>query len=133
MRIDTLNRRNLTYNFFPAATATIGSMMLVLPANAPSLRINAVGLTQIPLDATGPVYVQLTASDSPTQSVEITGRNFTGTLVPVRIVLTPDNGDPITKDANLNPIILANDAFHSAIVPCDFPVNQRVALHVWKR
>ncbi len=110
-------------------------MMLVFPAPIPSLRIRGIGDTEIPADAASTVLVQLSAGQTATQNVLVEGRHFDlNTPLAVTVALTPDRGDPVRVEADLSQTAgTGADRWRFASIPCPFPVNERVVVHVWKR
>jgi hypothetical protein len=128
IRVDTLNRSQLAFNFQPPGITAIGSLMLVFPSPLPRLDITAAAGTAIAVDS-GPVLVTLPFGSPATQQVKVRAQDF-GQVVPVRVVLTPDSGDTRTYDVEINNAA-ANPA--EATVDVELPVNTRTAIAVWTR
>lgn len=129
IRVDTLNRRDFRLAFAPNSSASMGSMMLVFPTPLPRLDIVEAAGTQIPEGTGAPVYVQLPFGSNTNQTVRVQARNF-NKVIPVKLVLTPDSGDPVVYDLNID-----NRASNPAVVnfAVTLPVNQRVTVNAWKR
>ena len=100
IRIDCTDRtsyRQLSYN----GVASRGSQMFVFPAVQPRLSvIEAAGQT-IAEGTQNSVEVDLPAGSSQNRTVKVRARDFTGT-VPIRVVVTPENGASTTYDAQLD-------------------------------
>jgi hypothetical protein len=129
IRIDTIDRRNLRYDFTPLAAANVGSFMAVFTTPVPRLDIlNAAG-TAIPEGAANPVFVQLPFGSNPNRTVTVQARNFSA-VVAIRVVLTPDSGDPITYDDQID-----NSTVNPAqtAVAVTLPLNVRTHIGVWTR
>jgi hypothetical protein len=71
----------------------------------------------------------LPSGTSPNQTIKVRARDF-GQVVPIRVVLTPDNGAATSYDAQID-----NTAANAAevTVPVVFPVNVLTHVHVWTR
>ena len=129
VRIDTIDRRDLRFTFTPLSAVNVGSFMAVFPSPNPRLDIlNAAG-TAIPEGAADPVYIQLPFGSSPDRTVTVQVRNFSG-VVPVRLVLTPDSGDIIVIDDQIDNTTV-NPAQKALAVT--LPLNVRVHVGAWTR
>ncbi len=128
-RVDTLDRRDLALRFEPAAAATVGSLMMVFPTPRPRLDVVGLASTLIPVGTNSAVFVQLPFGAPTNQLVRIQATDFSA-IVPIRILLTPDNGDPRSFDfeidnRQINPAVLdATVGFHA---------NTQVAVQVFTR
>jgi hypothetical protein len=129
IRVDTIDRRNLRYDFTPLAAANVGSYMAVFPTPIPQLDITQAAGTAIAEGNPGPVTIQLPFGSDPNRTVTVQARNF-GKVVPIQVVLTPDSGLPVSYDAAID-----NTAAGAAVtnVPVVVPVNVRVNVGVWTR
>lgn len=129
LRVDTLDRLDLALRFEPAAAATVGSLMMIFPTPRPRLDVIGMSSTVIPLGTNGAVFVQLPFGAPTNQTVRVQARDF-GALVPVRVLLTPDNGTPRAFDFEIDNRQV-NPAVLDAVV--GFPVNTQVAVQVFTR
>jgi hypothetical protein len=128
IRIDTLDRTALNCNLQPQGVASLGSMMLVFPNPTPRLDIVAAAGTAIPVGS-GPVFIQLPFGSTSNRTVTVQARDFNA-LVPIDVVLTPDNGISATYAATID-----NQAANPAqvVVNVVVPVNVQTAVHAWTR
>jgi len=136
VRIDSIFRfeptnvvDNIGFNFQPLNVASVGSAMVVFPPNSPRLDILQAAGTAIPEGNNAPVFVELPFGSSTNRTVVVQARNF-GTNVPIRVVLTPAAGDPISYDAQINNLT-ANPA--QVTVNVGIPINTVVAVNAWTR
>ena len=136
IRIDSIFRveptnalDNIGFSFQPLNVTSVGSAMVVFPPNSPRLDILEAAGRVIPEGTNAPVFVELPFGADTNRTVVVQARNF-GTNVPIRIVLTPAAGDPISYDSQINNLS-ANPA--QATVNVGFPVNTVVAVNVWTR
>ncbi|MCI0536361.1 MAG: hypothetical protein L0Z50_14160 [Verrucomicrobiales bacterium] len=128
IRVDALDRTGLNFGFSPNTTASVGGLMVVFPDPLPRLDIIEAAGRVIPVDS-GPSQVLLPAGSSPNQTVKVRARDF-GQSVPIRVVLTPDNGPSQAYEAQIDNAA-ANPA--EASVNVTFPVNVLTHVHVWTR
>jgi len=128
IRIDTLDRTALNLTFNPAGITSIGSLMTVFPTPVPRLDIIEAAGTVIPVGS-GPVVFTLPFGSSTNRTVRVQARDFND-VVPIRVVLTPDNGSGISYDAEIDNQT-ANPA--EVTVNVDLPVNVQVAIDAWTR
>lgn len=128
IRIDTLDRSQLSFNLVPEAVASLGSMMVVFPTPMPRLDVIEAAGTTI-ADGSGPVLVTLPFGAPAGQTIKIRARDF-GQAVPIRITLTPDHGASKSYEAEI-PNGTANPA--ETTVTVDFPLNAQTAVEVWTR
>lgn len=128
IRIDALNRTGISFSFNPAASTSIGSMMMVFPAPLPRLDITEAAGTAITVGSV-PVVVILPFGSSTNRTVRVQASNFSD-LVPINVVLTPDNGTPVTYQAQID-----NRAVNPAetTVNVVIPVNVQTAIYAWTR
>jgi len=129
IRIDTIDRRDLRYNFTPLSAANVGSFMAVFTTPVPRLDILSAAGTAIPEGSAAPVFIQLPFGSDPNRTVTVQARGF-GAVVPIRVVLTPDSGDPITYDDQID-----NTTVNPAqkTVAITLPLNVRTHVAVWTR
>lgn len=130
IRIDCMDRRSLTPQFLPSSSvASIGANMIVFPPNAPRLDITAVGANTIPVPANSPVFFMLPQDSNTNQTVRVRATEFKR-VVPIRVVLTPDNGPSSSYDAEID-----NSAAGSAEIEVQVvvPVNVQVHVNAWTR
>lgn len=128
IRIDTLNRTGIAFGFNPAASTSVGSMMVVFPAPRPRLDITEAAGTAIPLNS-GPVVVLLPFGSDTNRTVKVRAQDFND-VVPINVVLTPDNGTPSVYQAQID-----NRAANPAEVTVNVvvPVNVQTAVNAWTR
>jgi hypothetical protein len=128
VRVDSLDRSSLNFDFVPDDTATVGGFMVVFPNPFPRLDIIEAAGRAVPLDS-GPTQVLLLAGSPASQVIKVAARDFRQN-VPIRVVLTPDNGPSQSFDAEINNTT-ANPAEVSVNV--NFPANVLTHVHVWTR
>jgi hypothetical protein len=128
-RIDAIDRSAMAISCQPASAFSSGNLMLVLPQTASRLDVIHVAGTNIPENTGAPVQIQLPLGAPAEQTVRVQARDF-GAAVPVRVVLTPESGDPVSYDATID-----NAANNPATIdiPATFPVNTVVSVDVWTR
>ena len=102
--------------------------MVVFPPNAPRLDITQVGTNNIPVGTSSSVVLSLPPNASANQRVTVQASNFGG-VVPIRVVLTPDNGASSYYDTNIDNTVSPA----SVTVPVVAPVNVLVHVHAWSR
>lgn len=127
IRMDTLDRSDLRIGFLPNTVASVGGLMVVFPDPLPRLDIVEAAGRQVPLDT--PTQVLLPAGSPTAQSIRVRARDF-GQVVPIRVVLTPDNGPAQTFDAQIDNAA-ANPA--EVAVNVTFPLNVLTHVHVFTR
>jgi hypothetical protein len=128
IRIDCVDRRSLALNLVPSSVATIGANMVAIPTNAPRLDITQAAGNTIPEGTNSPVFFMLPQGASTNQTVTVQARNFNA-LVPIRVVLTPDNGPSSSYDTNID-----NTVSPALVtVPVVVPVNVQVHVNAWTR
>lgn len=121
-RIDVINRFDLTI-----AADAIGSFMQVFPPVNFRLDIIDVAGQNIPEGTSNPVSVTLPLEAPAQQTITVQGRDFVG-IVPVRVVITPESGDPIVTDTQLD-MSSGNPA--TVTVDVDLPQNVPMRVHAW--
>lgn len=137
VRIDSIFRyeatspaqNNIGFNFQPSAVASVGSAMVVFPPNNPRLDIVQAAGRVIPEGNNGSVFVELPFGSDTNQTVVVQARNFNKDI-PIRVVLTPAAGDPITYDSQI-----LNQGANPAQVTVNvgIPLNTVVAVNAWTR
>lgn len=128
IRIDALTRTDIAFSFDPVSSTSIGSMMLVFPTPLPRLDITEAAGTPIP-PGSGPVTIILPFGSATNRTVKVQASNFND-LVPIDVVLTPDNGKPTTYSAEID-----NRTTNPGQVTVEvvIPVNVQTAVSVWTR
>lgn len=103
--------------------------MMVFPNPLPKLNVTNVAGTAIVDDANAPVIISLPTGTPANQTVQVKARDF-GTVVPIRVLLVPENGDAVTADATID-----NSTTNPAIisVPVTVPINTAVNVQVFAR
>jgi hypothetical protein len=131
IRIDRLDRHPIALNLLPTASCSVGANMVVFPPNPPRLDITQAAGNNIPVGTNSAVFFMLPQGSSTNQTVTVQASNF-GKLVPIRVVLTPDNGPSVSFDAEIDNSANNNPA--SVTVPVVIPVvNTRVQVNAWTR
>ena len=126
IRIDCLDRRSLALNSTPSASGSVGSYMVTFPANLPRLDITQVAGNNIPVGTNTSVSFMLPPNSSTNQTVTVQASNF-GAVVPIRVVITPENGARFTCDTNINNTVSPA----SVTVPVVVPVGVQVHVNAW--
>jgi len=98
-------------------------------ANPPRLDVIQAAGNNIPFGTNQPVTFYLPPNSPTNQTVTVQASNF-GAVVPIRVVLTPDNGSSSSYDAQIDNT--ANNPA-SVEVPVVVPVNVRVQVNAWTR
>lgn len=129
IRVDSINRSGLAVAFRPLSATTVGSTMLVFPEPLPRLDITEACGRAISVGEPAPVIVNLPFNSPTGQVVRLRAKDF-NSVVPVRVVLTPDNGQRVVYDAEID-----NKAANPATVdvPVVMPVNVQVTINAWTR
>jgi hypothetical protein len=128
IRVDTIDRTELRLSFLPTASLSVGANMFVFPAVQSRLDIIGIAGNSLPIGS-GPVTLQLPFGSSPNQNIRVQASGW-GRAVPIRVVLTPDSGAPVSFDAEINNAS-ANPA--AIDIPVVIPVNALVTVHCWTR
>ena len=129
IRVDVIDRTALELRFQPAAATSIGGFMVVFPDVVPRLDLVEVAGKPIPVGQDEPVLVFLPFGSPPTQQVVVQATDFTG-VVPIRVVLTPDSGEPMIIDAQ---IVMGGAMTASVAVDVELPVNRTTRVTAWTR
>lgn len=108
---------------------TVGSLMLTKLPVEPKLNLLKVGDRDIPQDAPGTVSVVFANGTPAQRDVVVQVKDF-GSVVPIRVALTPDNGDRVVVDTEIDNT--APGAASKAI-PVTFPLNVVVSVNAWTR
>lgn len=139
IRIDSIFRQNpedssefLGVTFSPVAAASVGGNMVAILADRPQLDILNVAGQAIQEGTTTAVNVQLSAGADPNQPITVQARNF-DKVVPISIVITPDNGDRVVVDDEIDNSTATGTNPASKVINLDFPVNVRCDVQVWVR
>lgn len=128
IRVDTIDRTNLRFQFLNENVTTVGANMLSYPPSIPQLATIEVAGNVVPLGS-GPVTFNLPIDSTTNRTVKIQARDF-GRVVPVRVTLTPDSGSPVIVDGQIDNT-KDNPAF--VVLPVIVPVNTLVTVHCWTR
>ena len=102
--------------------------MVAIPANPPRLDITQVGTNTIAVGTGAPQFFMLPQGSDTNQIVKVQASNF-GAVVPIRVVLTPDNGPGTSYDTNIDNTLTPA----SVTVPVVVPVNVQVQVNAWTR
>ena len=129
IRIDTLDRTGMNIGVNPSTAASVGAAMFLFPSPLPRLDVIQAAGTAIPVGAAGPVTVVLPFGSSTNQTITVQAKDFSG-VVPINVVLTPENGVPTTYPAQID-LTSANPA--STTVNAVFPINVRTIVNAWTR
>lgn len=149
IRVDTLDRAQLRLRFQPVESLSVGANMFVFPAVVPTLDIVEVAGAAIPAGS-GPVSFQLPFGSDPNRTIKVQAKGF-GRIVPIKIVLTPDSGAPVTFTGEIDnrtsapgtvvigggiPVQTGDGSVRIittsvASVPVVFPVNTLVTIQCW--
>ena len=108
--------------------ATRGTQMFVFPPVIPRLDITSAAGQNIALNTNGPVTIQLPAGANPTNIVTLRAQDFTN-AVPVRLVLTPENGASTSYDFTIN--MTSNPAQTNVTVV--LPIGVPIRVDAWTR
>lgn len=129
IRVDTLDKTTLRLTFDPLSMTTVGANMFVNPGAVPRLDIIEAAGQAIPVGTGNTVRIQLPFGSDTNRTIRIQARDF-GTVVPIRVTLTPDSGRRIEVDATI-----ANTTTNPAevTVPVGLPPNTLVTIHAWTR
>ncbi len=151
IRVDSLDKRNLSLSFEPAGVTTVGASMFVDPfattsstsglndgtgntiiigeRRVPRLDIVEAAGTSIPVGNTSPVQVTLPFGSSPNRTITVRAQDFNAD-VPIRLVLTPDSGPRTVIDTR---IVNTASTPATVVIPVTLPVNNLVTIHAWTR
>lgn len=126
-RVDTLQPAAVELTV-PSGRFAVGSLMVSFLEDEPRLDLVGLGQASIPLDHDGEFLVVLPAGDT-TQDLSIALSGFVG-IVPLRIALTPDVGDQVLVDVEVDAGAGADATFD---LPLTFPANVGTVVRVWTR
>ncbi|HVR36441.1 MAG TPA: hypothetical protein VMS21_11385 [Methylomirabilota bacterium] len=128
IRVDTMDRTGLGLNYLPSGITSIGSLMVVFPTPVPRLDIIEAAGTTIP-EGSDPVVFILPFGSSPDRTVRVQAQDFND-IVPITVVLTPDNGPSVQYEAEID-----NQTTNPAEVTVNvtLPVNVQTTIHAWTR
>jgi hypothetical protein len=130
IRIDSIDRTALQLSFQPnSLTTSVGSTMFAFPDVVPRLDILEAAGQIIAEGAPDPVTILLPFNSSPSRTVKVQARNFTG-VVPIDVVLTPDNGDRVIYPAEIN---MGQGNLAQVVVNVEVPINAITRVEVWTR
>ena len=130
IRVDSIDRTALQLSFSPnSSTTSVGSTMFVFPDVVPRLDIVQAAGQIIAEGTPDPVTVLLPFGSSSSQVVVVRAHHFTG-VVPINVVLTPDNGDRVVYPAEINMSLGDPSLF---LVNVDVPINSITRVEVWTR
>ncbi|MEK7756576.1 MAG: hypothetical protein AAB385_05135, partial [Planctomycetota bacterium] len=132
IRVDSIDRTALRLSFSPnSSTTAVGSTMFAFPDVIPRLDIVEVAGQIIAEGEPQPVIVLLPFGSTSSRTVYVRATHFTGEgLIPIDVVLTPDNGDRVIYPAEIN-MGQGNPA--QVVVNVDVPVNVNTRVEVWTR
>ncbi len=128
IRVDTLDRSQMNFNFVPNSSVAVGSLLLVQPTPLPRLDLVEVAGRAVAVGS-GPVQVLLPFGAPAQQTIKVRAQDF-NQVVPVRVVLTPESGAARRYDLEINNAA-TNPA--EATVTVEFPVNTATHVAVWTR
>lgn len=117
---------NLGYD--PVGVTSIGSLMIVFPSPIPRLDIIEAAGTTIS-EGSGPVTLTLPFGSTAERTVRVQAKDFNG-IVPISVVLTPDNGDSVIYEAEIDNLT-TNPA--EVTVNVTLPVNVQTKISAWTR
>lgn len=132
VRVDAINRGSfqvIDNDGLSSQYASYGSNMIVFPPNFPTLKIKQVGTTNIAETQVDPVFVLFPAGSAESQTVKVAVKDF-NTTVPLRAVVTPQNGSKATFDFSVD-----NSAGGSTegTVQVNIPAGVASRVDVWTR
>ena len=127
IRIDTLDKSQISFDFQPLNVVSIGAFMAVFPTPTPRLDIIEAAGQAISEGAGSSVSIFLDFGTSPNQTVVVQARDFTG-IVPIAVVLVPENG-PSTEVQDQIDMSEGNPA--QTTVDVVVPLNTRTAIYAW--
>jgi len=128
IRIDTLDRYAYRQLTVAAGVFSHGSQMFVFPSNSNRLDIVQVGTQSIALGTTNAVTIDLPAGPSTNLNVSVRASGFTND-VPIRVVVTPENGSATRYDTN----IVTSGSPATLAVNVTIPAGTISRIHAWTR
>lgn len=129
IRIDAIDRSQLTLTFDPLSQTSVGTFMAVFNDVTPRLDITEAAGQMIAVGTADPVFITLPFGSSPDRQVTVQGTDFTG-LVPISVVLTPESGAPIVIDTDLD---MSQGNPSSVTVDVTLPINTLIHVNAWTR
>lgn len=129
IRVDTIDLANVNFVFQPSTAVTLGSFLVGIPPNLPRLDIVNVAGNDIPVGTQNAVDFILPFGTPNDQTITVRATNFDG-MVPIRIVISPQNGDPIVTDTEID---MGGNNVRDLLVPVDLPQNILVNINVYGR
>ncbi|NKB25429.1 MAG: hypothetical protein GKR87_13840 [Kiritimatiellae bacterium] len=130
VRIDAIDLSGITrITSYPSSLYNVGRFLGIFPNPVPRLDIiEAVGQT-IP-EGAGTSYTAHLPPGSPSnQTVLVQIKDFTGTNLPIRVTLTPESGDPISYDNDID----ISGGTATGTVNVVFPINTITHVHTWTK
>jgi hypothetical protein len=127
VRIAAIVRKSANYNI--VGPWTFGGFMAAFPNPEPRLDITSAAGTAISEGTSSGITLNLPFGTSPNQNITVQARNFAA-AVPIRLVLTPESGQPVSYDATIDNNA-ANPA--SVTIPVTVPLSTVVSVHAWTR
>jgi hypothetical protein len=128
VRMDAIDRSQMSLILRPVEAASIGSYMVVFPPSAPRLDVIEAGGTVI-AEGGDPALVILPFGTDPEQTVTVQATDFTGE-VPITVALIPESGDRIEYDDCID---MGGNSVAQLVVPVTFPINTLTHVQVWTR
>ncbi len=132
LRVDAINRGSFQVvgnDGISAQYASYGSNMIVFPPNFPVLRVKQVGTEVIAANRVDPVFVLFPAGSPEAQTLTVTVKDF-NTTVPLRAVVTPQNGSRQTFDFTVDN---SGGGSTDASVQVNIPAGTASRVDVWTR
>jgi hypothetical protein len=129
VRIDTTFKDALPLGGFDASYWSVGSFLKVFPDILPRLDVLHAAGMDIPEGTSNPVLIELPLGADTNQVVTVQARDF-NEIVPLRVVLTPEAGDPLIYDVEIDNSV-NNPA--SASINVAVPINTPVSVDAWTR
>jgi len=107
----------------------VGTTMIVFPTSQPRLDIVQVGTSSIPQGTNNPVVITLPPGANTNQLVTVRASDF-NVAVPIRLVVTPENGYPAGYDLTIDNSAVG---FAEGQTNVSLPLNMRAFIHAWTR
>ncbi len=126
IRIDSMDRTQLDFQYRPNAAVSVGAFMTLAPPVLPRIDLVRAADQEIAADS-GPIYLELPFGSPANQEIEVQARDFQA-LVPIRVRLVPEAGAALEY-----PLLLDNRTENPVrgIVSVNVPPNVRTAIEVW--
>ncbi|NKB24340.1 MAG: hypothetical protein GKR87_08200 [Kiritimatiellae bacterium] len=103
VRVDAIDRSQLSLSLFnPSGSSSVGGVMMVFPNPLPRLDLIEVAGDPIPEGTAAAQNILLPFGANSNQTVLVQAKDFTGTNLPIRVVLTPESGSPSSYDADID-------------------------------